>query len=204
MATKQWLRSTFRQKTSAPNLTRLAVARCTGTAGFPAGSAPSRLDAASAASGLVRGEMRGPPSRRRIMGDSHGSSAADRAPGASSPRRAKPAESRRSQFVSALRPGRFSADSSGSVHHFSRFLMHKPLARDRRGLLGQQLEMRGRHARRPCVSQARRRYSSKHSDRKASTSRTVYLPLPLGPSSAGDGSRRDAPRSPRGFCLRHR
>jgi hypothetical protein len=40
-------------------------------------------------------------------GQSHCSSAVDRTPGASSPRRAKPAESRRSQSVTARCPGRF-------------------------------------------------------------------------------------------------
>jgi len=50
----QALRPTFRREGGARHLSRLAVARRTGSAGFPAGSSPSRLDAASAASGLVQ------------------------------------------------------------------------------------------------------------------------------------------------------
>jgi len=41
---------------------RLALARLTGSAGFLAGPSPVRLDAASAASGLVAGRVRGRPS----------------------------------------------------------------------------------------------------------------------------------------------
>jgi hypothetical protein len=54
-------------------------------------------------------------------GQSPCSSAVDRTPGASSPRRAKPAESRRSQSVTARCPGRFCGDSLGSVPGFARW-----------------------------------------------------------------------------------
>jgi hypothetical protein len=73
-----------------------APTRLTGIAGFPAGSAPTRLDAASAASGPTRGTCAVVRPAAR-PGQPPGSRAADRAPGASSPRHAKPAESRRSQ-----------------------------------------------------------------------------------------------------------
>jgi hypothetical protein len=45
-----WLGSAFRRESSARDGARLAVAPPTGTAGFPAGSPPARLDAGSAAS----------------------------------------------------------------------------------------------------------------------------------------------------------
>jgi hypothetical protein len=51
-----------RLKAGAPSL------RLTGIAGFPAGSAPTRLDAASAASGPTKGHMRS-SARRRGMGN---------------------------------------------------------------------------------------------------------------------------------------
>ncbi len=152
--------------------------RLTGIAGFPAGSAPTRLDAASAASGPTKGHMRssarrrgmgnrpapvpqiarrghrtpgarsrlkaGAPSPSRLgasaarcrvggvwadkrahavvrpaarHGQPPGSRAADRAPGASNPRRAKPAESRRSQSVPARGAGQIAvarADESSA------------------------------------------------------------------------------------------
>jgi hypothetical protein len=78
-----------------------APTRRTGIAGFPAGSPPTRLDAASAASELIKRAHAQSPAPRRGMGNRPGSRAADRAPGASSPRHAKPAESRRSQSVPA-------------------------------------------------------------------------------------------------------
>jgi hypothetical protein len=93
---KQWLGTAFRRESGARNASRLAGTPPTGSAGFqPARRRPGSMP------GLRRPDWsKGAFAAGRSAvhhGRSFRTSAAGRAPGASSPRRAKPAESRRSQ-----------------------------------------------------------------------------------------------------------
>jgi hypothetical protein len=93
---KQWLGTAFRQESGARNASRLAGTPPTGSAGFqPARGRPGSMPGRRRP-GWSKGAFAG--GRPAVhQGRSVCTSAAGRAPGTLSPRRAKPAESRRSQ-----------------------------------------------------------------------------------------------------------